>query len=450
MTYVEGTDGKLKLDGLKVVVRDTLGGIEVFNYDTTTNKFKDGDTALDGFTVKVEDKAVEQNTVLTSVEHNNKKITVAYGQKSDETVQALKVTKTLPAPVVDDVKKGDKTVNVTVPNNGETKITVKVGDKEVVAEKDPQDSQWKVGGNPVDIVKGKLQIPVEELKQGDVVKVTTEDPAGNTAETEKQVPVDEYSKDPTEVKAKNDPATPDKTTVTGKATPGAVITIQDKDGKVLTTEPKEVKADNEGNFKATIEKKEPSTLLLVSAKEDGKEPSADVPAQVVGSSDVVEKKPGVDKPKGFVTVTFAIKDADQSKGTLEGATAYYVNPKVRVQLNPPKFKAETGFKLDGWDKKDQMTIPANKYTTDRTIYAVIGEVPDIVDASGNTEKPAGYVEVRFGLDTSKAKFDDNAVTKYYVNPTKEIKLTAPGVKVTDPAYTFEGWEMLTGTDKSLM
>ena len=440
MTYVEGSDESLDLTGLKIVVRDTLGGIEVYNYDTTTNKFKDGDTVVDGFTVKVEDKAVEQNTVLTSVEHNNKKITVAYGQKSGETVQALKVTKTLPAPVVDDVKKGDKTVNVTVPNNGETKITVKVGGKEVVAEKDPQDSQWKVGGNPVDTVKGKLQIPVNELKQGDVVKVTTEDPAGNQGVTEKKVPLDEYSAKPTDVKAKNDPATPSKTTITGKATKGAVITIKDKDGKVLTTEPSEVKVDDAGNFTATIDKKDPNTLLLVTAKEEGKEPSADVPAQVEGSSDVVEKKPGVDKPKGFVEVTFAIKDGDKAKGTLEGATAYYVNPKVPVKLNPPTFIAKTGYKLDGWDQKDQMTIPAKQYDSDTTINAVIGEVPDIVDASGNTEKPAGYVEVKFGLDTSKAEFVENAVTKYYVNPTKEIKLTAPGVTVTDKTYTFEGWD----------
>ena len=448
MTYVEGSDESLDLTGLKIVVRDTLGGIEVYNYDTTTNKFKDGDTVVDGFTVKVEDKAVEQNTVLTSVEHNNKKITVAYGQKSGETVQALKVTKTLPAPVVDDVKKGDKTVNVTVPNNGETKITVKVGGKEVVAEKDPQDSQWKVGGNPVDTVKGKLQIPVNELKQGDVVKVTTEDPAGNTAETEKQVPVDEYSKDPTEVKAKNDPATPDKTTITGKATKGATITITDKDGKPLTTVPSPIIAGEDGNFTATIDKKDPNTLLKVKATEDGKEPSAFVPTQVEGSSDVVPVDPnqgGKDKPKGFVTVTFAIKDADQSKGTLEGATAYYVNPKVKVQLNPPTFKAKTGYKLEGWDKKDQMTIPANKYTADTTIYAVIGEVADTVPAvdpetGKENEKPAGYVEVRFALDTSKAKFKDITKTKFYVNPTKEIKLTAPEVEVTDHAYTFEGWD----------
>lgn len=439
MTYVEGTDGSLDLTGLKVVVRDTDEEIQIFEYDTTTNKFKDGDTVVDGFTVKVNNNEVAQGTTLTSVDHNNKKITVAYGQKSGETVQALKVTKTLPAPVVDDVKKGDKTVNVTVPTNGETKIIVKVGDKEVVAEKD-SNGQWKVGDKPVNTVDGKLQIPVEELKQGDVVKVTTEDPAGNKGETEKKVPVDEDSAKPTDVKAKNEPATPNKTTITGKATKGAVITITDKDGNVLTTDPSQVKVDDQGNFTATIDKKDPNTLLLVSAKEDGKEPSASVPAQVEGSSDVVEKKPGVDKPNGFVEVTFAIKDADQAKGTLEGAKAYYVNPKVPVSLNPPTFKANTGYKLTGWDTEGKLTIDAKKYTTDTTIYAVIGEVDDIVDASGNTEKPAGYVEVRFALDTSKAKFDENAVTKYYVNPTKEIKLTAPGVIVTDKAYTFEGWD----------
>ena len=448
MTYVEGTDGKLNLTGLKVVVRDTLGGMQIFDYNTTDNKFKDGDTALDGFTVKVGDKEVKQDTDLTSADHNNKKIIVSHGKTTGETVQALKVTKTLLAPEVDDVKKGDTTVKVKVPTNGETKITVKVGDKEVVVEKDPKDSQWKVGNNPVDTVKGKLEIPVEELKQGDVVKVTAEDAAGNKGETEKQVPVDEYSAKPTDLKAKNEPATPDKTTVTGKATPGAVITIQDKDGKVLTTEPKEVKADRDGNFKATIDKKDPNTLLLVTAKEEGKEPSADVPTQVEGSSDVVPVDPnqgGKDKPEGFVTVTFAIKDADKAKGSLEGGTAYYVNPKVDVQLNPPTFKAETGFKLDGWDQAGKLILDAKKYTVDTTINAVIGEVADVVpgkdpNTGKDNEKPAGYVEIAFAIDKSKGKFADKAETKFFVNPKKEIKLTAPEVTVTDLTYTFEGWD----------
>lgn len=448
MAYVEGTDGSLDLTGLKVVVRDTLGGVGVFNYDTTANKFKDGNTALDGFTVKVEDKEVKQDTALTSAAHNKKKITVAYGDKSGETVQALKVTKTLPAPEVDPVKKGDTTVKVKVPTNGETKITVKVGDKEVVAEKDPQDGQWKVGTTPVNTVDGKLQVPVDELKQGDVVKVTTEDPAGNQGQAEKQVPVDEYSAKPTDLKAKNEPATPDKTTVTGKATPGATITIKDKNGKVLTTEPSPLKADGDGNFKATIDKKDPNTLLLVSAKEEGKEPSADVPVQVEGSKDVVPVDPnkgGTDKPEGFVTVTFAIKDTDQAKGSLEGATAYYVNPKVDVQLNPPTFKAETGFKLDGWDEAGKLILDAKKYTADTTINAVIGEVADVVpgkdpNTGKDNEKPAGYVEIAFAVDTSKGKFADNAETKFFVNPKKDVQLTAPGVTVTDLAYTMEGWD----------
>ena len=448
MTYVEGTDGKLNLTGLKVVVRDTLGGMQIFDYNTTDNKFKDGDTALDGFTVKVGDKEVKQDTDLTSADHNNKKIIVSHGKTTGETVQALKVTKTLLAPEVDDVKKGDTTVKVKVPTNGETKITVKVGDKEVVVEKDPQDGQWKVGNKPVNTVDGKLQIPVDELKQGDVVKVTTEDAAGNKGETEKQVPVDEYSAKPTDLKAKNEPATPDKTTVTGKATSGAVITIQDKDGKVLTTEPKEVKSDGDGNFTATIDKKDPNTLLLVTAKEEGKEPSADVPTQVEGSSDVVPVDPnqgGKDKPEGFVTVTFAIKDADKAKGSLEGGTAYYVNPKVDVQLNPPTFKAETGFKLDGWNQAGKLILDANKYTVDTTINAVIGEVADVVpgkdpNTGKDNEKPAGYVEISFAVDKSKGKFADEAETKFFVNPKKEIKLTAPEVTVTDLTYTFEGWD----------
>lgn len=433
---------KLDTNGMVVRITDTAGNEKTYTAEElakdTTNftvepaNGSDIGEAANGTKIKV--------TLKTAPDTMN--------PKSAETVQALKVTKTLPAPEVDDVKKGDTTVNVTVPKNGETKITVKVGDKEVVAEKDPKDGQWKVGNNPVDTVKGKLQIPVDELKQGDVVKVTTEDPAGNKGVTEKKVPVDEYSAKPTDVNAKNEPATPNKTTITGKATKGATITIKDKDGKVLTTEPSPIIVGEDGNFKATIDKKDPNTLLLVSAKEEGKEPSKDAPVQVEGSSDVVPVDPGKggkDKPEGFVTVTFAIKDADKAKGSLEGGTAYYVNPKVDVQLNPPKFKAETGFKLDGWDQAGKLILDAKKYTVDTTINAVIGEVADVVPSKDpNTgkenEKPAGYIEIAFAIDKSKGKFEDKAETKFFVNPKKEIKLTAPEVAVTDLTYTFEGWD----------
>ena len=52
--------------------------------------------------------------------------------------------------------------------------------------------------------------------------------------------------------ARNVGENPQGTTVEGMATPGAVIKITDAQGKVLTTEPKEVKAGPDGKYTATI------------------------------------------------------------------------------------------------------------------------------------------------------------------------------------------------------
>lgn len=66
--------------------------------------------------------------------------------------------------------------------------------------------------------------------------------------------------------ARNVGENPQATTAEGMATPGAVIKITDKDGKPLTTEPKEVKAGSDGKYTATIPLQADGTEIKVTAK----------------------------------------------------------------------------------------------------------------------------------------------------------------------------------------
>lgn len=69
------------------------------------------------------------------------------------------------------------------------------------------------------------------------------------------------------IMARNIGENPDKTTVEGLATPGAVIKITDKDGRVLTTEPAEIVAGPDGKYTATISPKlDDGTEIKATAK----------------------------------------------------------------------------------------------------------------------------------------------------------------------------------------
>ncbi|MDK6274066.1 hypothetical protein QP197_23755, partial [Escherichia coli] len=64
-------------------------------------------------------------------------------------------------------------------------------------------------------------------------------------------------------------------------------------------------------------------------------------------ADVIPVGPNVQKPDGYVTVTF---DAGEH-GKLSGQTSYYVNPEAtQVELTAPTVQANTGYKFKTWDK----------------------------------------------------------------------------------------------------
>lgn len=119
MSYTEGD--KLDGTGLKAVVRDNKGGIEIFEYDNETAKFKDADgKEVVDITATVADKAIK-DLVLTEKGHNGKAIDVKVGGKTGSTNQKLEVKQDqTPAPTIEFAANQN-----TVGSNGQATSTPK-------------------------------------------------------------------------------------------------------------------------------------------------------------------------------------------------------------------------------------------------------------------------------------------------------------------------------------
>ena len=157
-----------------------------------------------------------------------------------------------------------------------------------------------------------------------------------------------------------------------------------------------------------------------------------------------------DKPDGYVTVKFLADDAthagDKARGTLEGETKFYVNPKAEKKnsdLTEPIIKAKTGFtvkeKDEKWSPKFDKTS-TEFITADATYTAQYTDGEDVIpvpDPSNPPDKPAGYVTVTFDLD-GKGTTTDTRV--FFVNPNKEVTLTPPTVT------GINNYEQKTGDD----
>ena len=145
-----------------------------------------------------------------------------------------------------------------------------------------------------------------------------------------------------------------------------------------------------------------------------------------------------DKPEGYVTVKFLADDdthtGENARGTLSGKTKYYVNPKAEKKnsdLTEPTIKAKTGFTVkendEKWSPKFDKTSK-DFITADATYIAQYKDGDDVIpvpDPSNPPEKPEGYVTVKFDLDGKGTTTDTK---EFYVNPNKEVKITAPTVK----------------------
>ena len=153
--------------------------------------------------------------------------------------------------------------------------------------------------------------------------------------------------------------------------------------------------------------------------------------------DVIPEKDGSgkknEKPDGYVEVKFLADDnthtGNDVRGTLTGTTKYYVNPKVgktNADITEPTIKAKTGFEVAN-PKWNPDFVAATEIKADATYTAQYTEGKDVIpvqDPTNPPEKPNGYVTVKFDLDGKGTTSDTK---EFYVNPNKEVEITAPTV-----------------------
>lgn len=163
--------------------------------------------------------------------------------------------------------------------------------------------------------------------------------------------------------------------------------------------------------------------------------------------DVIEAKPGVTKPNGYVKVTFR----SDGNGRLTGAKEYYVNSTKSVDLTP-KADALTktpnvGYQATGtWDPAEL----TGTFTTDKVFTFRFNKYADVIKEVPGETRPDGYVTVRV-IPTEKAK--DETIESYWVK--KDTQVTLPvsepvGKQETDVnnitrTYHFTGWKVTKGT-----
>lgn len=160
-----------------------------------------------------------------------------------------------------------------------------------------------------------------------------------------------------------------------------------------------------------------------------------VTAQPTPIDDVIEGKPGVEKPDGYVEVKFVAGE----NGTVVEKT-YYVNPTKYVKLTPPTAKGKTGFEFGGWD--NDATIPT-VYDKNTTITASFNPVDSVIPKTEDgQQKPDGYVTVNFVIKGEGGQIVDGETITYFVNPAKDVTINPPSTKA-EIGYVFEKWDQDT-------
>lgn len=138
---------------------------------------------------------------------------------------------------------------------------------------------------------------------------------------------------------------------------------------------------------------------------------------------------------GYIKITFDAGDNGKIAGNR--TKVFYVNPEVEVTLKAPEVTPNSGYKFKAWDE----TVPtkATKFTEAKTFTAQYENDDDI------SETPKkGYTPITFdaGLNGTIA---GNRTKTLYVNPVKEVTITAPQV-TANAGYTFKEWKPALPTE----
>ena len=158
-------------------------------------------------------------------------------------------------------------------------------------------------------------------------------------------------------------------------------------------------------------------------------------AQWTTDKDIIEynpKEPITRPDDTYVRVTF---EADNGLG-LTNQKAYYVKANKGItladaKLVKPNVTAETGYKFDKWNLSDSTQIGS----TDIVVKALAKPIGDTIENKSGTQKPDGYVEVKFVAGENGSVEEKS----YFVNPNKYVTLTPPKTNA-NTGFVFGAWD----------
>ena len=263
----------------------------------------------------------------------------------------------------------------------------------------------------------------------------------NNPSEEAKAEIISKSADVEDVKASNKGENPTTTTVEGKATPGAEITLKDAMGRPIETE-NPVITDQDGKFTAEIPLQDKGAVVFVTAKEEGKDPSDAVPTKVFIDKD----NDGIDDDKQASKPAEDVKALNQNK-TEPNADPTKNEPKDTTTVTG---KAVPGSKITIKDENGDDITPQDGVTVkeDGTFTAEVekqesGKIVKVIvtepaGQDGTQKKPSTPVEAKVGRDADNdGKADLDPSTKPVVKPvaTNDTKITGTAGPNADVVVT---------------
>ncbi|QIH26681.1 Ig-like domain-containing protein [Lactobacillus iners] len=284
--------------------------------------------------------------------------------------------------------------------------------KQTIAAHKDEDGKWKLDGDvptgvTIDPETGTITIPAETVKDGSPISAIAKNKDGQSSDPAKGTVG--FIKPQIINQSANNDDTKNKTIVTGKTLPGAVVKIVGPNGHEFTDSKTPVKADKDGNFTVEIPKQEQGTLLTITPING---PKAGTPVNVAVGISITDQKAKntSDKP---------------DKTTVSGETA----PNAKVTItdtdgNPIKDKSGQPVSVTADDKGHfTVDIPKQADGTDIVLTPSLknGDKPNLVGEPVNATVKDTPV-VKDGNAINDPKTPDKTVVSGKTTPKAKVEV----------------------------
>ncbi|WP_391484345.1 Ig-like domain-containing protein [Lactobacillus iners] len=383
--------------------------------DENGNKIGEGVTDQEGkFQIAVTPKQAAGKQLKLIPTNNN--------QTGDATT--VTVTEKPAKPTIDTPENGSVTIK---PADNANNVSIDVDMvpntvNEVIDENEPQpkqtiaahkdkDGKWKLDGDvptgvTIDPETGAITIPAEAVKDGSPISAIAKNKDGQSSDPAKGTVG--FIKPQIINQSANNDDTKNKTIVTGKTLPGAVVKIVGPNGHEFTDSKTPVKADKDGNFTVEIPKQEQGTLLTITPING---PKAGTPVNVAVGISITDQKAKntSDKPDKTVVsgetapnakVTITDTDGNPIKDKSGQPVSVTADDKGHFTVDIPKQADGTDIvltpSLKNGDKPNLVGEPVN---------ATVKDTPVVKDGNAINDPKTPAKTVVSGKTTPKAQVE---------------------------------------------